>query len=206
MTTYDKVTLLGEKKYDLKVRFKNESILMRVLGIILFFNPDFMTNYTTTIGNTVYFPSKEWLESRKTSAAAVLAHELVHIQDSKEAGLIVFSYTYLVPQIFALLSLFAIFSSWWWLLCLVFLAPIPAPFRTYWELRGYAMSDAVRYKSTEKFTDIDWMAGQFTSGSYFFMWPFKADIKKRILRNRELIKQGKLSQKIDYCDEIIDCF
>jgi hypothetical protein len=50
------------------------------------------------------------------------------------------------------------------------------------------------------------MAGQFTSGSYFFMWPFKNNIRERILYNRELIKKGALSQKIDYCDEIIACF
>jgi hypothetical protein len=165
-----------------------------------------MSNYTTTIGSTVYFPNKEWLESRKDSAANVLAHELVHIADSKNDTAFLFSYGYLLPQSLALLALFATFSTLWWLVFLVFLAPIPAPMRTYYELRGYAMTDAVCFKSTGQFTDIDWMAGQFTSCSYFFMWPFKANIRERILYNRELIKKGALSQKIDYCEEIIACF
>lgn len=206
MSTLEKVTKLGEEKYGLQVKFKDESPFMKLLGKILFFNPKFMTNYTTTIGNTVYFANRKWLEENQESAAHVLAHELVHIRDSNEAGSFIFSYTYLFPQCLALLSLLAIFSSWWWLLCLAFLAPLPSPFRAYWELRGYAITDATYYKSSGQFTDTAWMSGQFTSASYFFMWPFKEDIEWRILENRQLIVDGKLSSKIDFADEIIACF
>jgi hypothetical protein len=206
MSALEKVTKLGKEKYRLEVKFKDESLFMKILGKILFFNPRFMTNYTTTIGNTVYFANRKWLAENEDSAAHVLAHELIHIKDSEEVGFLLFSYTYLFPQVLALLSLFAIFSSLWWLLCLLFLAPVPSPIRTYWELRGYAITDATCYRSTGRFTDIDWMAGQFTSGSYFFMWPFADDIRSRIEANRQLIKQGQLSNKIDNADEIIACF
>jgi len=206
MSTLEKVIELGEKDFGLKVKFKDESLFMKILGWILFFNPKFMTNYTTTIGSTVYFANRKWLKENQDSAAHVLAHELVHIGDSKQAGGFIFSYTYLLPQALALLSLLAIFSTWWWLLCLLFLAPIPSPFRTHWELRGYAMTDATYFKSDGVFTDINWMAGQFTSGSYFFMWPFADDVRSRIEENRELIKAGKLSKKIDFADKIIACF
>lgn len=206
MNKLEKVAKLGREKYGLEIKYKNESSLMKLLGVILFFNPKFMTNYTTTIGSTVYFANRKWVEENQDSAAHVLAHELVHIRDSKDSGAFIFSYTYLLPQCLALLSLLAIFSSWWWLLCLAFLAPLPAPFRTYWELRGYAITDATYYKSIGQFTDTDWMSKQFTSASYFFMWPFKGDIEERILENRRLIAEGKLSSKIDYADEIISCF
>lgn len=206
MSALEKVTKLGKEKYGLQVKFKDESLFMKLLGKILFFNPRFMTNYTTTVGNTVYFANRRWLQENEESAAHVLAHELVHIGDSREAGPFLFSYTYLFPQCLAILSLLAIFSSLWWLPCLVFLSPLPSPTRTYWELRGYAVTDATYFKSTGQFTDINWMAGQFTSGSYFFMWPFADDIRCRIEKNRELIKQGNLSKKIDDVDEIINCF
>ena len=206
MSAFEKVSQLGKEKYGLQVGYKDESLFMKILGKILFFNPKFMTNYTTTIGKTVYFANRKWVQENEDSAAHVLAHELVHISDSEEAGSVLFSYTYLFPQILALLSLLAIWSSLWWLLCLAFLAPLPSPTRTYWELRGYAMTDATYYKSAGQFTDIDWMAGQFTTGAYLFMWPFANDIRDRIENNRELIKQGKLATKIDGANEIIACF
>lgn len=206
MSKLEKITNLGKEKYGLQIKFKDESPLMKLLGAVMFFNPKFMTSYTTTIGSTVYFTKREWLKKNPDAAAHVLAHELVHIRDAKEVGSFVFSYTYLLPQCLALLALLAIFSSWWWLLCLGFLAPIPSPMRTYWELRGYAITDATYYKSTGQFTDIKRMARQFTTASYFFMWPFKADIEERILDNRALISAGELSLKIDYADEIIACF
>ena len=50
------------KKYypELKVEFKDESKFMKFLGVLLFFNKEFMSNYSTTIGNTVYFPSRHF--------------------------------------------------------------------------------------------------------------------------------------------------
>lgn len=206
MSAFDKVLELGKKKFGLEVKFKDESVFMKSLGVVLFFNPRFMTRYSTTVGNVVYFPSRSWLNDNKNSAARVLAHELVHISDATDAGSVLFSYAYLTPQVFALLSLLAFVHSPWWLLCMLFLAPIPAPMRTYWELRGYAITDAVQYKSTGSFTNIDWMIKQFSGSAYFFMWPFKKDIRNRILTNRSLIQEGKLNEKIDFADEIIGCF
>ena len=206
MNAYDKVIKLGEEKYGIRVKFKDESPFMKMLGLLLFFNPRFMSSFTTTIGSTVYFPSRIWLENRKDSAARVLAHELVHVADATEAGSIVFSYCYLLPQTLALLSLLAIVGSMWWLSCLIFLLPFPAPMRTYYELRGYAITDAVTYKDIGHFSDVTFITTQFTSMNYYRMWPFKTDIENRVNENRELIKSGELSEKISFADEIIDCF
>jgi hypothetical protein len=206
MSRMEKILELGRKKYGLDIKFKDKSLLMRALGKALFFNPNFMTNYTTVIGKTVYFPSQKNMESRGELAAVTIAHELVHIADAKEAGMALFTYNYLFPQVIALFSLFVIFSSQLWLLALLFLLPLPAPLRTYYELRGYAVTDAVYYKLTGKFTDIDWLVKQFTSPSYFFMCPFEGYVRTKIQENRELIVAGKLSTKIVFVDEILMCF
>ena len=206
MSKLDKLKDLGEKDFGLVIHFKDESLFMKLLGKILFFNPRFMTNYTTTIGSAVYFPRRKWLSQNQDSAAHVLAHELVHIGDSKEVGSFIFSYTYLFPQVISLLALLSLFFTKWWLLCLLFLLPIPAPFRAYWELRGYAITDATYHKSSGQFTDIDWLASQFVSSSYFFMWPFKNDIVCRLEKNRHFIKRGELSEQISFAEKIIKCF
>ena len=39
----------------LKLRYKDESTLMKIMGKLMFFNPSFMTQFTTTIGETIYF-------------------------------------------------------------------------------------------------------------------------------------------------------
>lgn len=205
MDAFDKVVSLGERKYDLKIAYKNESTLMWILGKILFFNSKFMTNYITTIGSTVYFPSRESVAKDRMSAATVLAHELVHITDSREVSSFIFSYTYLFPQVISLLSVLALFSTKLWLLCLLFLLPIPSPTRAYWELRGYAMTDAVTYKISKSFFEMEFISRQFVTSSYYFMWPFKQDIEHRIELNRSLISAGMLFKKID-CDEILECF
>lgn len=206
MDSYDKILNFGREKFGVCIKFKDKSFFMKVLGKILFFNPSFMQRYITTIGSTVYFPSEEWLKDNRESAASILAHEIVHVSDSKVSNPFIFSYSYLTPQVFAILSLMAIFSSPWWLLSLVFLAPIPSPFRTYWELRGYAISDAVRYKTSGEFLPKEFITKQFVSSAYFWMWPFESDIDSRIEENRQLILKGKLSLKIDIADEILNCF
>ena len=58
--------------YDFKIKYKNESLFMKVIGFLLFFNKTFMTNYITTIGSTIYYPSREWCEKNDTAAAQVL--------------------------------------------------------------------------------------------------------------------------------------
>ena len=206
MDAYENLVSLGRQKFGMSVKFKDESLFMKTLGILLFFNKDFMKNYITTIGSTVYFPSKQWLSDNKQAATRVMCHEMVHISDSAEVREVVFSYSYLFPQVLALLALCAIFGSPFWLLSLLFLLPIPAPGRTYWELRGYALTDAVEYKTTGKFSDIDWLTGQFTTSKYYFMWPFNNDIRERVLLNRDLILKNQLSDKIEISSDIMKCF
>ena len=156
---------------------KEESKFMKILNILLFFVSGFMTNFTTTIGKTIYTPKGFY--DNAFGAFATLAHEYVHLYDDQflMKG---YKLQYLFPQIlaiFSLLSILAIFnlSFLWFLLFLLFLAPLPAPGRTKIELRGYGMSIKVRQWLGIEVVDkhISYYAQHFTGPEYYYMWPFK---------------------------------
>ena len=122
------------------IAYKDQSIFMKLLSILLFFNPDFMTTYTTTIGNTIYFPGEAYIKSHPISAEVVLLHEITHLYDKKRFSSILFTLSYLLPQILAPFILLLLFIlSWKFVLPLfiLFLVPLPAYFRTYFEKRAY---------------------------------------------------------------------
>lgn len=181
-----------------ELRFKNESRLMKLIGFFTgIFNPGFMTEYVTTIGPKVYFPSKTELVARQDLFSEVLAHEYVHLYDSKKNRL--FSVLYLMPQALGCLSLLSLFAVWdvralWFLLALLFLAPIPAPWRTYYELRGYCMSMLAEYIDTGDIhpATITWAMVQFTGSSYYWMWPFRTYVYGKLKEQAALIKAGGL--------------
>lgn len=180
-----------------RVRYKDESRYMRLLGKVLFWNPRFMTNFTTTIADTVYFPSRQWVEEDPLRAWSILAHELVHIEDyqnTKPRWL--FGVLYGMPQGLASLAILApVLQIWWLLLFLLFLAPLPAPWRKNAEMRGYAMTMAAHYwlhgsgiLQSQKIG----IAENFTGPDYYWMWPFKGAVEREI---------GRWSRMI-LCDEI----
>ncbi len=97
-----------------KLDYKNESLFMRLLAVLTYpFNQSFMEGYITTIGTTVYFPSREALDKRGDDAASTVAHEFVHMWDSKRQWLW-YNLGYLSPQIFLipLLIAYAVVGSW----------------------------------------------------------------------------------------------
>lgn len=167
---------------NLQIKYKNESLFMKILGKLMFFNKSFMTDYVTTIGNTVYFPSKLFVTIRPVSSSMILMHELAHVYDSKKFTSPLFSFLYLFPQILVLLALPLFFINWQIaLLFLLFLLPIPAYFRTYFEKRGYLISLYVENKLSKKLKfsiNLDNAKNDsikhFKNSDYYFMWPFKS--------------------------------
>jgi hypothetical protein len=176
-----------------KIKFKNESTFMKILGKILFFNKRFMTNFTTTIGNTIYFPNKDFVERNGTTATTILAHELVHIRDRKKFKL--YSLKYLFPQILAIFSILAIFKLYF-MFCLLFLAPLPAPWRTFFERRGYAMNiffsrEFGILRTTEE-SYAETLSKLFVTRAYYFMWWSKSAVVKGILKNLSELPKSEL--------------
>ena len=58
---------------------KGTSTFMKLLGYLLFFNKEFMSSYTTTIGSNMYTPT-EWDTWTPESKASILRHERVHLR------------------------------------------------------------------------------------------------------------------------------
>lgn len=112
---FDKVAESIVKDHpSFRIRYKNESRLMRLLAVLAYpFNESFADGYITTLGSTVYFPSREDVEQSYANSADTLAHEGVHIFDAERHG-VWFTLSYALNQL-ALLPLmvaFAILGSW----------------------------------------------------------------------------------------------
>jgi len=131
---------------DIKITFKNKSWLMHFIAFFIYLiNRRFMSQYTTVLGNTVYFPSKTWLEGNYRRATSIIAHELVHLVDRSKEKKLMFEIKYLFPQILSIFSIFAllaVFSSYFllFLVFLAFFAPWPAIYRLRYEATAYCMS------------------------------------------------------------------
>lgn len=168
---------------SLQIKYKDQSWFMKALGKILFFNPSFMTSYTTTIGETVYFPNQKFVQIRPISGAVILMHELVHMYDEKKLTKPVFSASYLFPQILVPIFLLMLFFLSWKIvlpLAILCLAPIPAFFRMEYEKRAYMSSLYTLQKLGQRLnfdpkltTQAQYFVSYFKDSSYYFMWPFK---------------------------------
>lgn len=182
MAFQDLVT--GAQKYfpSLQVQYKDQSTFMKILGTILFFNPSFMTDYITTIGNTIYYPTENYVKAHPISGAVVFLHELVHINDSGKLSKPLFSFLYLLPQLISFLLLPLFFFVHWWIvlpLVLIFAAPIPAYFRMNFEKRAYISSLYTLTKLGQRLhfnpqlpDQVNFFLSQFKGSYYYFMWPF----------------------------------
>lgn len=162
-----------------RVRRKEESWLMRVLNKLLFFTPDFMDRYTTTVGNTVYLTENLW-SVNSIWAVSTLAHEARHVYDKRRFSMGLFGFGYLFPQILGVLAFLAFFS-WWFLAALAFLAPIPAFFRMRIERQGYLMTLCVSWWISGEgaaWSELPRVLHQFTGPAYYFMWPFRNGLEK----------------------------
>lgn len=196
----------GEYSKKIKVKPKSESKILKIVTpIIELFNSNFSSKFLVTIGNTIWVPDG-WFEATPEhyyykSRIQIIAHECLHIKQAHEQGKIIHSLLYAFPQIlaiFSLLSLFAIpFSvSWLWcLLFLLFLAPLPAPFRYKKELEAYRML-LVFLKHVYKFDEEQdkeifeinkkSISDHLSGANYYFCWPFPSLIKKDLDREEPL--------------------
>lgn len=184
---------------DFQIKYKDESTLMWILSKILFFNKNFMTNFTTTIGSTIYFPSKKYEDIRPISSLIILLHECIHINDAKKINKFLFSFLYLLPVSLCIILLPLLFITWYMVLPLIILSlcPIPAYFRMNFEKRAYLVSLYSNYQLSLKknYTlNLDSFAATYVSNfknyKYYFMWIFK-DLDKDFADAVIKIKAGE---------------
>lgn len=183
-----------------QIRFKDESLLMKILAKIMFFNKGFMTQYTTTLGSTVYFTARSWTKLHPISAKVIMLHEMIHIKDAEKLSKPLFSLLYLLPQFLVFLSIPLFFIHWWmgliWLV--LFLTPIPAYFRMKFELKAYTFSMYAWYRYCIKLDcnikidqQIDNYVAQFKGPYYYFMWPFGNGVKNQLTDAYSKFQKGE---------------
>lgn len=212
----DVLIKIAKKRFPaFKIKYKNESIFMKIIGLLMFYNRKFMTEYTSTFFQTVWYPSKKYVETNSWRAGKVLAHELVHMSDNKEHP-VLFKLMYLFPQwiaIFSLVSIVAIWYSMYFLLALFFLlaiVPWPSLPRTQLELRGYAMTIAINYWKHGSILDKtkDDIVKLFVGPAYYYMWRSEKDVKKWIEEAEEKIRNidviGKESETVFQMGEVFE--
>ena len=180
-----------QKKFQkAKLYDKDTSSFMWFLYYVSFmwiWQKRFMKGYHTTIGYSVYVSQLVIINKLWESLYKTMRHEFIHMLQNGKYGLL-YNLSYLFPQILAVGSLLALLAIWfsnWWLmsLCaLAFLAPLPAPWRTKWEIEGYTQSMLVLFEESGEIPQerIDNIIKHFTSMDYFMMCPFKGWITKRI--------------------------
>jgi hypothetical protein len=161
---------LLQKEVPVRIKYKDESWEMRLLYFFIkWFNPHFMTDFTTVIGYTVYFTSRKFVEQNSAQATQILAHEAVHLFDTKRLTFPVFAFAYLFPQVLIVFVFLTPINAFY-MLCLLFALPLPAPFRAYFEARAYSLDIIFGKRS------MDNVIKYFISWDYYKMFPFKGKI------------------------------
>lgn len=199
--SFDNLVQSAKQEFPkLQVKYKDQSLFMKILGKLLFFNPNFMETTTTTIGNTIYFPNEEFVTANHIAASIIFLHEIVHIFDQKRVSQFLFSISYLFPQILVPFCALLFFVLNWYIalpIMLLFVAPIPAFFRMHWEKRAYISSLYTVKLLGQRLNFIphlDIMADQsmkhFHDSSYYFMWPFN-DVDKQFTDAVQKVESGQ---------------
>lgn len=207
---FDQIVKLMQKDIPgINIYYKTDSLLMKVISKILFFNKTFMTDYVTTIGKNIYFTNRENIEIHEIDSIITLAHEYRHIKDYQDMGNIKYSILYLFPQILSLLFIpFYFIIGTWSLLFLLFLFPFPSYFRKEIELNGYKMTLFAAFILLKQLKRNDEHIKEilnnlsstidekyFKSSAYYYMWPF--GVKKELEFTVEKIISGKIKNDND---------
>lgn len=188
----------------LQIKYKNNSFIMKALSIIMFFNKGFMSNYVNTFGSSIYYPSQQYIIDNPIDSEIVFLHELVHMYDVKNKGIVSYSLLYGFPQILFVFCLPLFFFSWKiaLILSILFLLPLPAYFRMEFEKRAYLCSlyalsvygkkNNLSDADVQNMLDLnkDSFCKQFNGPSYYYMWIFSS-VKSDFDKGVNLIKAGK---------------
>lgn len=134
----------------LKIKFKDESKFQQFIGKIAKpINKEYLTQYTTVMGNTIWFPSRDLYEKNPRQSATILLHEWIHLYDRRRFPILFdLSYILMLPCVFTM--------------------------RGHWERRGYAadIMMAIR-RGIDPVAIYDYIHRIFSGSAYLFMCPFK---------------------------------
>jgi hypothetical protein len=157
-----------QKVYGVRVTNKKEKYwLWRSIDVVLRIlslgkKKTFLTEFTTTLFETIYFPVDWTPENADALDIVTLHHELVHVSRIRELG-----------------DGEAIHGMFWFTVAYLFL-PLPigfAWFRYKWEREGY-LKGAQIAKSLGYNIDLEVLVDALSGPSYIWAWPFKKGIRK----------------------------
>lgn len=165
------------------VYYKDEGypgLYWKFIGLVVYLygkiNPDFyhrfMTRVTNASSKDILFPSRKTHGDHSVYPVyRILRHELVHIRDAKR------------------------FPVWFQLSYT--LLPLPlglAYFRADWEFRAYAQTLIVTYNQEGSIPEdlIQAVIGHFTGHLYFWMWPFKKTMTRKVRVLVKAIEEGNV--------------
>src|ERR1022692_1584854 len=95
---------------NLTIKYKDKSTLMKIIGTLVSpFNPGFMTDFVTTLGNTIYYPNEAYTQTQ--AGIDVTIHECTHLYDQKRFSFL-YTLAYALPQLFFLPSFLLLLISW----------------------------------------------------------------------------------------------
>jgi len=173
-----------EKVPDLVIIYKDEplpdvwwlKLLFWLVAVVGFFSPAWETKWMSRVSNAIgtrymVFPTREgYGDLSDWRTYTVYRHELVHLQDVRKYGI--------------------------WFLLTYAILPLPVLLagRAHWEYRAYAQNMLVRYEEFGEIPDstLDWIGEHYWGTLYFWMWPFKKYVRKKLERLRQDIYDGKV--------------
>lgn len=174
-----------------RIEYKRKSLLFKLLKpIIKIINPTFFDNFTTTLFGVMWVPDR-FFDRGIRHALKTTAHEGRHEYDRKRLPWLVFELMYSFPQnLFVPCLALACLISWWWLIpAVLFLAPLPAPFRYDLEMKGYAMENIWNthvFQSNPWASDDHVVSALSSLRTYYATWPFKSWIYKDLEKPLDL--------------------
>lgn len=151
-----------------EVRYKDETWHQKLISTLMFFNKEY-AEYTTTWDDKIYFPSREYVESKWPHKT--LQHEFIHAWDGRTLwGLLKKNIPYLSKLC-------------WVIFAIVYLIPapfpLPSPGRMWAEMRAYRRSVELR-PNYDQAKLIEKYVGQFAGPAYYWMWPFRKHVTKML--------------------------
>lgn len=121
---------------------------------------EYMTHYHTVIANTLYVPDC-WDDEDDVERVCTLRHERVHLRQSRRYGFVGMAFLYLLPFFPIGLAYGRARIEW---------EAYTETIRATAQLRGMDAARSPRLRNH--------IVKQFTSGSYGWMWPFRAQIER----------------------------
>lgn len=177
MTRLDRILELARAhRPDLRLVPKSEVPWMRALGVVLSpIVPDFMTAFTTVIGDTIYLPRP--VDQIEPSALAVtLAHEHVHQLDQEQYGL-------------------------WFYASYLLVLPVVRTRRAHWERRAYGVDLMLAYEmggASRMDRVFESLVSVFSGSSYAWMWAGREAARAYLEPMAEEIRAGTLQERAPY--------